>query len=101
MATFGERLRLLRRERKMGQKVIAGLLNVSISSIGKYENEERTPSPTAINKLADFFQVSTDYLFGRSEIRDPVILDIMPNLPEEAKEKIEDYIIFINQQYQK
>jgi len=101
MATFGERLRQLRHEKKLGQKAIAGLLNVSISSIGKYENEERTPSPSAINKLADFFQVSTDYLFGRSEIRDPVIIDIMSNLPEEAKEKIEDYIIFINQQYQK
>jgi transcriptional regulator with XRE-family HTH domain len=101
MATLGERLRLLRNEQKFGQKVIAGLLKVSVSTIGKYENDQRTPSPNTINKLADFFKVSTDYLLGRSEIRNPVIFTIMSGLPEEAKEKIEEYIIFINQQYTK
>ena len=99
MATFGERLRLLREERKLGQKEIAALLEVSVSCVGKYENEQRTPPPKTIHALADYFGVSTDYLLGRIEVRDPVILNIMPKLPEQAREEIEDYIIYINQKY--
>jgi len=71
MATFGDRLRFLREEKKMVQKEIGGLLGVSESTVGKYENNQRTPSPEAILKLADFFHVSTDYLLGRTDIRTP------------------------------
>jgi transcriptional regulator with XRE-family HTH domain len=99
MVTFGERLRLLREEQKLGQKEIAALLEVSVSTVGKYENEQRTPPPKTIHKLADFFHVSTDYLLGRTEVRDPLILKIIPNLPEQAREEIENYIIYINQKY--
>lgn len=99
MANFGERMRLLREERHLGQKEIAALLNVSVSAVGKYENEQRTPPPKTINQLADFFHVSTDYLLGRTAVRNPLILDIMPNLPEQAREEIEDYIIYINHKY--
>lgn len=99
MASFGERLRLLRKEQHLGQKEIAALIEVSVSCIGKYENDQRTPPPKTINFLADYFHVSTDYLLGRTEVRDPLILDIMPNLPEQAREEIENYIIYINQKY--
>ena len=88
MATLGTRLRLLREEKGLGQKEIGGLLGVKGSSIGKYEYDQRTPSPKAINKLADYFQVSADFLLGRSDIRlpaDKVIAehkDMMADLPE-------------------
>jgi transcriptional regulator with XRE-family HTH domain len=72
MSTFGQRLRLLRDEKKMVQKEIADLLDVSQSTIGKYEGDQRTPSPDTIIKLAVFFEVSTDYLLGHSEIRNPL-----------------------------
>jgi transcriptional regulator with XRE-family HTH domain len=101
MVSFGERLRILREERKVGQKEIANLLGVSISSIGKYENNERTPSPNAINKIADYFDVSTDYLLGRSNIRDTsekilAKFNIGNDLPEEALmefEEVKNYIL--------
>jgi transcriptional regulator with XRE-family HTH domain len=99
MASFGERIRLLREEQNLGQKEIAALLNVSVSTVGKYENELRTPPPKTIHALADFFHVSTDYLLGRTEVRDPLILNIMPNLPEQAREEIEEYIIYISHKY--
>lgn len=98
MSTFGERLRLLREEKKLAQKEIAALLKVSQSSIGKYENDERTPSPTAIVKLADFFGVSTDYLLGHSEIRNP-LQTAYPGLPEEAIREIEEFKEFIRYKY--
>jgi transcriptional regulator with XRE-family HTH domain len=102
MATLGQRLQLLREERKIGQKEIAGLLKVSISSIGKYENGERTPSPDAIGRLADFFEVSADFLLGRSDIRDTAEkilarLNIGTTLPEEGLKELEllkGYIIY-------
>ena len=55
----------------MGQKEIGDLLGVSVSSVCKYENGERTLSPDAIVKLADFFDVSSDFLLGRSQVREP------------------------------
>jgi transcriptional regulator with XRE-family HTH domain len=67
--TFGDRLRELRVENKMGQKEVGDLINVSYSTIGKYESNERTPDPDKLNKLADFFKVSVDYLLGRTDIK--------------------------------
>jgi transcriptional regulator with XRE-family HTH domain len=102
MATLGQRLQFLREERKIGQKEIAGLLKVSVSSIGKYENDERTPAPDAISRLADFFEVSADFLLGRSDIRDTAEkilarLNIGTTLPEEGLKELEllkGYIVY-------
>jgi transcriptional regulator with XRE-family HTH domain len=98
MSTFGQRLRLLRDEKKMVQKEIADLLDVSQSTIGKYEGDQRTPSPDAIIKLAVFFEVSTDYLLGHSEIRNPLCPEYL-GLPEEAIREIEDYKKYIKFKY--
>ncbi|MGE5558687.1 MAG: helix-turn-helix domain-containing protein [Bacillota bacterium] len=100
MATFGERLRILREEKNMVQKEIGKLLDVSESTIGKYENDLRTPSPDSINKLADFFKVSTDYLLGRTNFRQPVKDDYsLEELPEPVLREIEDFIEYIKMKY--
>ncbi len=100
MNTFGQRLRLLREEKKMVQKEIADLLNVSQSTIGKYENDQRTPSPDAIIKLAVFFKVSTDYLLGHSDIRNPFEVTY-PDLTEEAVKEIEAFKEYVRHKYNK
>ncbi len=105
MATLGERLRLLREERKMAQKEIASLLGITYSAIGKYESDSNKPSSNTIDRLADFFQVSTDYLLGRTDIRIPVdkIMaehnEMIADLPEEARKEILDFVNFIRQKY--
>lgn len=66
---FGKRLRQLRKENKLTQRDLAKLLNVSDRTIGYYESSERTPGPDAIVKLSNFFNVSTDYLLGKSKYR--------------------------------
>jgi transcriptional regulator with XRE-family HTH domain len=104
MVSFGERLRLLREERKLGQKEIGNLLGVSISSVGKYENGERTPSPDTLNQLADFLDVSADFLLGRSNVRESAekILakfNIGSNLPEEALKEFEEVKNYILHKY--
>lgn len=68
---FPERLAQLRKEYKITQKELAMKLGVSRGTIGMYEIGQRDPDSETINKIADFFNVSTDYLLGRSNIRNP------------------------------
>lgn len=65
------RLKLLREEKGLIQKDIAKLLNVSIPAINQYENGKRDMSTETVIKLAEYFDVSTDYLLGKSDIRNP------------------------------
>lgn len=65
------RLKLLREEKGLFQKDIATLLNVSIPAVNQYESGKRDMSTETVVKLAEYFGVSTDYLLGKSDIRNP------------------------------
>ena len=68
MSEFGERLRKLRREADVTQKQLADVLDVEQSAVGKYERlPDAYPSVKALIKIADFFQVSIDYLLRGTE----------------------------------
>ncbi|MCI8799780.1 helix-turn-helix domain-containing protein [Acetatifactor muris] len=71
MRSVGQRLSQLRKERELGQKELAALLNMSIGTISNYENNVHAPDLGTLCKLADFFQVTTDYLLGRTGYRCP------------------------------
>lgn len=64
-----ERLVQLREERKLTKKQMAEFLKINQSTYGKYELGKREPDIEKIIELADYFNVSTDYLLGRSDIR--------------------------------
>ena len=66
---FGDRLRELRKEKRLRQDDIAVDLNVTRQTISKYERGERQPDYCMLIKIAEYFQVSIDYLFGRTPIR--------------------------------
>lgn len=68
---IGKRLRKLRNEKKFTQKDVASFLNISDRTIGYYESGQRNPDPETLQKLADFFDVSVDYLLGRTDIKNP------------------------------
>lgn len=63
---FAERLASLRNDRDIKQKDIAELLNVSASTPSHYELGIHAPDIDALIKLADYFNVTIDYLVGRS-----------------------------------
>ena len=63
------RLKFLRNEKGENLDKIAKYLNVSIQTISNYENEKRDMTPETIIKLAEYFGVSTDYLLGKTDIR--------------------------------
>lgn len=66
-ATFANRLRELRKQKELTQTDLGKLLNLSKQTISVYENGGADPNPETLNKLADFFGVSVDYLLGRTD----------------------------------
>jgi transcriptional regulator with XRE-family HTH domain len=67
---FGERLKALREEKNLTRKDLANKLIVSYSAVSKYETNVRFPDKETLINLADFFDVSIDYLLCRSDIRE-------------------------------
>lgn len=65
------RIKFLREERGIYQKDLANLLSVSIPAINYYENEKRAIDTNTASILADYFNVSIDYLLGKTDVRNP------------------------------
>lgn len=65
------RLRFLRNENGESLEKIAKYLNVTIQTISNYETEKRDMTPDTILKLAEYYNVSTDFLLGKSDVRNP------------------------------
>ena len=61
------RLRELRVERNMSQQRLAMELSMTQNTISRYENGEREPGIKELIRIADYFNVSLDYLLERSE----------------------------------
>jgi transcriptional regulator with XRE-family HTH domain len=69
MGGFGERLKRLRKERDITQGQLAEVIGVVPSAVGKYERIPQSyPSVEALIKIADYFNVSTDYLLRGVQI---------------------------------
>ena len=91
MAEFKDRLKELRKERELTQSELAELLGKTESVVRKYENGtvypasgvaimryekcHREPNLGTLMGLAKFFDVTTDYLLGLSDERNPVVIE--------------------------
>lgn len=69
MRSFGEILTSLREERGIYQKELAAILKVSVGTVSNYENNIHFPDQEALLQLADYFEVTVDYLLGRTSYR--------------------------------
>lgn len=67
--TTGERIAALRKEHSMTQPMLAEKMNVSQSTVTSWENDRRGVGNDDLLKLAKLFDVSTDYLLGRTNKR--------------------------------
>jgi len=67
--SFQDVFKELRLEKKMSQDKIAEELDVSQSLVNKWENNQSTPAPEMLEYIADYFNVSVDYLIGRSKYK--------------------------------
>ncbi|MFC9321569.1 helix-turn-helix domain-containing protein [Bacillus subtilis] len=61
---FNETLKKLRREKNLSQKELGNKLGLAESTIGMYEQGKRQPDYETLLKIADFFEVTLDFLLG-------------------------------------
>ena len=67
MLNFPERLKEIRKAQKVTQKQLANELSISERNYQDYEYGKVVPSATILIALADYFDVSIDYLVGRTD----------------------------------
>ncbi len=69
MDTLGKRIKKLREQNKISQKDFAQKIKVSNVVLSRYESDERRPDYETLERIADYFEVSVDYLLGRTDIK--------------------------------
>ncbi|MEK4702013.1 helix-turn-helix transcriptional regulator [Solibacillus sp. FSL R7-0668] len=74
MVKYGDRLRSLREGKGLSQKELADKLNINRSTYARYETSSTQPDYDILNAVANFYDVSVDYLLGRiNEINKPLL----------------------------
>lgn len=68
--SFGNILKKLRQDKNLTQEELAKKINSSRSNIANYENDKNMPSVEVLDKLSEIFHCSTDFLLGKSKIKD-------------------------------
>lgn len=68
---FSKRLKELREENSLSREQLAEQLKLSYSTIAKYESGARNPDTDTLQKIADYFTVTTDWLLGRTDESKP------------------------------
>lgn len=64
---IGQTIRDLRKQKRMSQTELAKIIHVSQQTVTAWETGKAEPSSSAVSNLADYFNVTTDYLLGRPE----------------------------------
>lgn len=65
--TFPERIVEIKKSRNLLQKDIAEAIDITVRNYQRYEKGEQQPTLPILVRLADYFDVSLDYLVGRSD----------------------------------
>lgn len=65
--SWNEKLKQARTEKGMSQLEVANNLQISRTCYANYEQGTREPSLDTLRRICDFFDVSADYLIGRSD----------------------------------
>lgn len=95
-------IKQLRKEAGMKQSELAKILNVGQSTVSGWENGTFEPDRKTLRKIANLFNVSTDYLIGNTNIKNPLtsedisgltekqikILEMMDKLPEQDQDDL-------------
>ena len=99
---FGNILSDLRNKAKITQQELANVLGISRGTIGMYEIGKRDPDTETLKKIAQYFNVSIDYLLGNSNDKnideskiseiDKKLIDDITSLDDDLKKEAEKYI---------
>ena len=86
MEQIGKRLRALREGIRLTQVQMAQILGVQQSRINRFETGQSTPSPEVFLKYADYFDVSMDYIFGRTDNPQGKLYEYKPKIEQSDPE---------------
>ena len=99
--TFPETLSALRRERNISQRSAAADLGISQALLSHYENGAREPGLGFVCRACDYYEVSADYLLGRSDRPDAAasavrtasaFLEQLQTLVADARDSLDEYV---------
>ncbi|PXW88780.1 transcriptional regulator with XRE-family HTH domain [Pseudogracilibacillus auburnensis] len=88
---LGDRLKKLRSDKRITQEKLGKKVNVTKVSISGYENGNRSPDTETLQRLANYFEVSVDYLLGRTDNPNPPNSEFNPM--DEINRLIKEYDI--------
>lgn len=103
---FKERLKSLRKQNKMTQADLAQVLNYGYTAISNYESGRNEPSISDLKKIAQYFDVSMDYLLCVNDIKNPYaeasenepdeeFIRIFSQLSYDERTQVKNYMSFI------
>lgn len=101
---IGKRLRDLREDADLTQAELAKILNINKHSVSSYERDKSEPPDAIKVKIADYFNISTDYLLGIIEQPSPIydnnsIIRLPLKFSPTAEKELRDYIDYLVSKY--
>lgn len=109
MSTLADRLKELRKSKKLTQTELGKILGVGKTTISMYETNNSTPNDEIKMKISEYFNVSLDYLLGKTDFKnytDDSNITIALNsntdyddLPDEAIKEINNFIDYVKEKY--
>ena len=107
------RLKEIRNQLNIPQKDVCASLRIPQNTYSQYENGKREPDSDTLSRIADFFDVTVDYLLGRTDEPNPINLDKelegvrfalyseSEELTDEDKQAVLDFVRFLKSKNKK
>ncbi len=94
---FGEKMTLIRKQKKLSQAELGKRSGINGDIVGKYERNEMKPSIETAKKLADALEISLDYLVGNTDVEiDKNTLDRIQEISKLSEENKEHIFVTID-----
>ena len=97
---IGERLKMLRHEKKINQADLAAVIGVQISAVSRYETGKDDPSDKIKAEIAKYFHISSDYLLGVIDEPVPyydrsIFIRLPDNMRQEERTMVSEFIGYL------
>ncbi|MCL2815886.1 MAG: helix-turn-helix domain-containing protein [Oscillospiraceae bacterium] len=86
MKEISQRIRALRETAKVSQAKIAQMIGTNQSAINRYENSQSMPPPQVLLWYADYFDVSMDYIYARTDKPQGKLYEYNPKISAEGEQ---------------